>query len=71
MAVSLFNYGHTAMEVIEEAHYKDSGVDLTTVLAAELRTRLPPELFIVWDNLPWATQCSYAEAKKHFWQLLA
>lgn len=52
-------------EVIQEARYKDSGVDMNTVLAAELPTRLPPELFIVWDNLPRETQDSYTEAKKH------
>ena len=52
-------------EVIQEARYKDSGVDMNTVLAAELPTRLPPELFIVWDNLPQETQDSYTEAKKH------
>lgn len=44
---------------------KDSDVDLNAALAAELTTLPPPELFIVWDNLPWETQCSYAEAKRH------
>lgn len=51
-------------EVIQVACYKDSGVDLNTVLAAELPTRLPPELFIVWDNLSQETQDCYAEVKK-------
>ena len=45
-------------EVIQEARYKDSGVDMNTVLAAKLPTRLPPELFIVWDNQPWETNGS-------------
>lgn len=52
-------------EVIQAARYKDSGVDLDTVLAAELPTRLPPELFIVWDNLPQETQVCYTETKRH------
>lgn len=51
-------------EVIQEARYKDSGVDLDAVLAAELPTRLPPELFIVWDNFPSEIQHSFAAAKK-------
>lgn len=45
--------------------YKDSGVDLNSVLAAELPTRLPPELSIVWDNLSPETQDCYTEVKKH------
>lgn len=52
-------------EVIQAARYKDSGVDMDTVLAAELPTRLPPELFIVWDNLPPETQVCYTETKRH------
>lgn len=52
-------------EVIQEARYKDTGVNLSTALAAELPTRLPAELFIVWDNLPRETQSSYAETKRH------
>ncbi len=51
-------------EVIQEARYKDRGVDLDAVLAAELPTRLPPELFIVWDNFPSETQHSFKAAKK-------
>lgn len=51
-------------EVIQAARFKDSGVDLNTVLAAELPTRLLPELFIVWDNLSQETQDCYAEVKK-------
>ncbi len=51
-------------EVIQEARYKDSGVDLDAVLAAELPTRLPPELFIVWDNFPSEIQHSFKEVKK-------
>lgn len=51
-------------EVIQDARYRDSAVDLAAVLASELPTRLPPELFIVWDNLPLETQRSYAETKK-------
>ncbi len=52
-------------EVIQAARYKDSDVDLDTVLAAELPTRVPPELFIVWDNLPQEIQDCYTETKKH------
>lgn len=54
-------------EVIQEAHYKDGGVDVSTVLAAELPTRLPTELplFIVWDYFPWQTRASYTETNKH------
>lgn len=51
-------------EVIQEARYKDSGVDLDAVLAAELPTRLPPELFIVWDNFPSEIQHSFKAVKK-------
>ena len=52
-------------EVTQQARYQGSGVDLNTVLAAELPTRLPSELFIVWDNLPPAIQSSYTETKNH------
>ncbi|KAL1249389.1 hypothetical protein QQF64_020394 [Cirrhinus molitorella] len=51
-------------EVIQEARYKDSSANLDAVLAAELPTRLPPELFIVWDNFPSEIQSSFAAAKK-------
>ncbi len=50
--------------MIQEARYKDSGVDLDAVLAAELPTRLPPELFIVWDNFPSEIQHSFKAVKK-------
>lgn len=33
--------------------------------AAKLPARLPPELFIVGDNLPSETQCSYAKTEKY------
>lgn len=52
-------------EVIQEARYRDTGVNLDAVMASELPTRLPPELFIVWDNLPSATRRSFASTKKH------
>ena len=52
-------------EFIQQARYKDSGEDMNRVLAAELPTVLPLNLFIVWDNLPLEVQSSYTETKKH------
>ena len=51
-------------EVIQEARYRDTGVNLDAVMATELPTKLPPELFIVWDNLPSATRRSFAATKR-------
>ena len=39
-------------------------MNLDAVMATELPTRLPPELFIVWDNLPSATRRSFAATKR-------
>lgn len=52
-------------EVIQAARYRDADVNLDSVMALELPTRLPPELFIVWDNLPPVTRNSFASTKKH------
>lgn len=52
-------------EVIQQARYRDTTVDLDLVMALELPTRLPPDLFIVWDNLPSVTRNSFAATKKH------
>lgn len=52
-------------EVIQAARYRDTDVNLDSVMALELPARLPPDLFIVWDDLPSATQNSFAATKKH------
>ena len=39
-------------------------MNLDAVMATELPSRLPPERFIVWDNLPSATRCWFAAKKK-------
>lgn len=60
-----FQMGARRYEVIQEARYRGTNVDLDAVLAAELPTRLAPDLFIVWDNLPRRTQQSYDATKRH------
>ena len=50
-------------EVTQDARYRHCDVDLNSVLALELPTVLPTELFVVWDTLPLEIKSSYTATK--------